>query len=134
MKTKILLKRIILSICFLAYGFFAKAQSIDTLIFTWIVNANVKHTVCVSTPPSNSFTVYWGDGTNTVYQADPPFMPTVTEMPTFCHKTYSSSGSYTVTIVGSPTAIIISRLNSINATLYNRNIIHIDVSKAKNLY
>ena len=127
-------RRIILTICFLAYGFFAKAQHIDTLIFTWNVNANVKHTVCMSTPPSKLFTVYWGDGTNTVYQADPPWMQGLTEMQTFCHKTYSSSGTYIVTIVGSPTAIVISRLNSISTVLYNRNITHIDVSKAKNLY
>jgi len=126
----------ILAICLLAMGGMTKianAQSIDTISFTWKVNAGVRHTFTPYTPPSEFFTVFWGDGTDTIYQTQPAWMQGQTELPTFCEKTYSTSGSYTVTIVGSLTCII-SRFTTTSGGLYNRNITHIDVTKAKNLY
>jgi len=121
--------RIALVVCFLAGSFYAKAQ-VDTFLFKWEAKAGISMPVNVVCNPRESFIVYWGDGTDTTYKApEPDLSPDQPEISNFLRKTYSDSGTYTVTVVGIGNCKL-TRLNYINYV----DVIYIDVSKSKSAY
>ncbi|MCL2131749.1 MAG: PKD domain-containing protein [Lentimicrobiaceae bacterium] len=74
---------------------FAKAQTIDTLIWTWEREANDVINFCVYVPVNEAFTVDWGDGsTEIIVPNNHTYWP---------WHLYLVSGTYTVTVVGSST-------------------------------
>ena len=91
------------------------AQGIDTVSFTCERNAGHDFVnVCMYATDREPFTVYWGDGSMTTYMQSNFTQignPTITiERPVFLHHRYAVCGTYTVSIVGSPTCQLF-RLN-----------------------
>ena len=134
MKTIMLIKGSIIGMCFFLTlgGLKVKAQSIDTLIFTWEYipyQGIISEQVSIYTTAGQPFTVYWGDGSMNTYMSTPTSDPLLVLYPYVSH-TYSNCGTYTVTVVGSPTCNII---RTDFATRTSR-IINVDLSKCNNLY
>ena len=109
----------------------AKAQHIDTISFTHERPADqLLLIVGIKVPKNENFTVDWGDGNVHVINDNGPSLDGYS-----LKYRYIVCGTYTVTIMGSPTCPI-SRFMSPYSTIekYMPNIISMDIGKWKNLY
>ena len=80
---------------FCAFSFTSKAQNdIDTLSWVWYMEANDDPYFCVYVSPNENFTVDWGDSIMEIYTAN--------KQEYFVGHTYSTTDTFTVTVVGSP--------------------------------
>jgi hypothetical protein len=118
-------KKWILSVCLLftlwglgGLGFTVNAQTIDTLIFTWEKEAGIEYEFSIYASPNQAFTVDWGDGSSETQMSD-------NSSAYFVWHEYVVSGTYTVTVIGSPTC------NFMRLIFFNANVNYI-MSKCKN--
>ena len=108
-------KRTMLCLCFLLGVGGLKAQNIDTLSWIWERKANDEIAACVNVTPNEAFTVDWGDGSTEIFVPNKEFYG--------MWHIYAVSGTYTVTVVGSPTCHF-TRL-TFNSVVPPNNVIHI---------